>query len=916
MRRLSGLVCGLLLFLLHLSAPAQSRDSGRLHLVVKDTSGSGLAVTGTLNGPGSVRQFQTSANGEHMFTGLALGSYKLQLYRNGFATQTIVIDVRSSEVVERVVTLTLSSLSTSVTVFSETPIGQADTDTSTVPVPVQNLSAQQLADINSLNIGDGLNKRVNGIYISENQGNPYQMDVNYRGYTASPLLGTPQGLSIYLDGVRQNQPFGDVVSWDLIPQVAVQDIELIPGANPLYGLNSLGGALAMRTKDGISNAGLTVKSTGGSFGRRAVEGEWGGFTSRGFNWYVAGNLYHEDGWRKYSPSDVKQSFAKLGWMFGRTTLSLSGVYAINNLSGNGTQDFRNLSKDYSSVYTIPDQTRNHAPSLTFNVTHELDHKLTLSTNAYYRYIRANTFNGDLNDDSFDQSLYTLSTAEKNILTANGYTGFPTGTSNATQQPFPYWRCIAQGLLKDEPSEKCTGTDTYTQNKQNAYGLSGLLSYRTARNRLAAGVSWDRSNISYTQISQFAYLNPDGLSFTTIPTYTDGSTDADGLPVDTRANLHGTVNVPSFYATDTILLSRFTFTVSGRYNHATVDNLDRLPPSAGRGTLTAKYTFQRFNPSAGLTYRVSSLATLYFNYSEGNRAPTSTELGCADPSFPCRLPNAMVSDPPLKQVVSRTIEVGIRGKNENRLQWNAGFFRGTNYDDLLFASSTATGFGYFTNFGRTIRQGVEAGITYQLHPFTFSSNYTFLQATYGTAQLINGAGNSSNESALNGAKGIDGDQDISVGNTLPQTPSHILKFNVDYQPTRKLTVNFNVVSTSGSYARGNENNLHQPDGTYYLGVGRTDAYGIANVGARYAFSPKFELFAEINNLFDTHYATAAQLGGTPFDSNGAFIARPFASINYEGQTQYPVRHSTFLAPGAPINIFGGLRVTFQKKAPKP
>ena len=83
------------------------------------------------------------------------------------------------------------------------------------------------------------------------QGNPFQPDVNYRGYTASPLLGTPQGLSVYMDGVRLNQPFGDVVSWDLIPRLAIcHRSPLMPGSNPLFGLNTLGGALAMQTKDG------------------------------------------------------------------------------------------------------------------------------------------------------------------------------------------------------------------------------------------------------------------------------------------------------------------------------------------------------------------------------------------------------------------------------------------------------------------------------------------------------------------------------------------------------------------------------------------------------------------------------------------------------------------------------------------
>ena len=86
------------------------------------------------------------------------------------------------------------------------------------------------------------------------QSNPFQADINYRGYTASPLLGTPQGLSVYMDGVRLNQPFGDVVSWDLIPRLAIASTTLMPGSNPLFGLNTLGGALAIQTKDGRDHA--------------------------------------------------------------------------------------------------------------------------------------------------------------------------------------------------------------------------------------------------------------------------------------------------------------------------------------------------------------------------------------------------------------------------------------------------------------------------------------------------------------------------------------------------------------------------------------------------------------------------------------------------------------------------------------
>jgi outer membrane cobalamin receptor len=180
-----------------------------------------------------------------------------------------------------------------------------------IPVPIQGLTGRNLEDSNALDLADLMNKRLTSVYVNENSGNPFQPDINYRGYTASPLLGTPEGLSVFMDGVRQNQPFGDIVSWDLIPKVAIRDMALIPGSNPVYGLNTLGGAVSVQTKDGLTTTGGFLQVTGGKFGRRAGEGEAGGLLPHGFNYYVAGNLYREDGWRQYSPTEVRQSFAKI-----------------------------------------------------------------------------------------------------------------------------------------------------------------------------------------------------------------------------------------------------------------------------------------------------------------------------------------------------------------------------------------------------------------------------------------------------------------------------------------------------------------------------------------------------------------------------------------------------------------------------
>ena len=152
--------------------------------------------------------------------------------------------------------------------------------------------------------------------------------------------------------------------------------------------------------------------------------------------------------------------------------------------------------------------------------------------------------------------------------------------------------------------------------------------------------------------------------------------------------------------------------------------------------------------------------------------------------------------------------------------------------------------------------------------------------------------------------MDGVIAITPGDRIPQVPRQLFKGVAEWRPAPKWSAVLNVLATGASYARGNENNLDRPDGTYYLGSGTSPAYGVVNLGGTYQAGSRFQLFVQANNLLDTHYSNAAQLGTTPFDNSGRFIAQPFAA-NVDGTT--PVRSTTFLAPGAPINVYGGLRV---------
>src|SRR5687768_3182186 len=318
-----------------------------------------------------------------------------------------------------------------VTVVGNTPLQGSDVPVDEIAAPVQTATKREIDASGALDVSDFMNRRLNAVHVNNIQGNPFQPDVNYRGYTASPLLGTPQGLSVYMDGVRLNQPFGDIVSWDLIPRLAISSVALMPGSNPLFGLNTLGGALSLETKNGLRDPGTLVQAIYGSHTRRAVEFEHGGSRGGGgLSWYLSGNLFDEDGWRDDSPSSVAQVFGKLGWQRPRTDASVSVAYASNTLNGNGLQETGFLDRDYSSVYTKPDETDNRSAFLNLTGRHSPREGMTLSGSAYFRHIGTDTLNGDLNEDSLDQAVYLPG-------------------ENALNTPFPFRRCLADIAEDDE-----------------------------------------------------------------------------------------------------------------------------------------------------------------------------------------------------------------------------------------------------------------------------------------------------------------------------------------------------------------------------------------------------------------------------------------------------------------------------------
>lgn len=781
-----------------------------------------------------------------------------------------------------------------------------------MPGLVQSLDAADLQRRQALDLSDYLARNLASVSLNETQGNPLQADLNYRGFSASPLLGTPQGLSVYLDGVRMNQPFGDVISWDLIPSSAIEQAVLMPGSNPLFGLNTLGGALALQTKTGLSSPGSAVQLSGGSQRRVLLEFESGGGSPRA-HWFLTGRRLHEQGWRVASPSDQSQLFAKLGGRVGAAELRLSLALAGNELSGNGLQEQGALARDWRSIYTAPDTTRNRAQLFNLELNQGLAGGMRLSGNLFYRRISTHTLNGDINEEALGQSLYQPNAEERAALAAAGYSGYPAAAADAANTPFPQWRCIANVLLNEEPSEKCNGLLNRTHSLQQQAGmglqLAGESLWAGLKSQWLLGAALDWSRVDFQQGTQFGFIQPDRtVSGVEGPgAFADGSQNSEQV-FDARVDLRSRGHTASLFASSALSLGPATLlTLAGRYNRASVSNRDQIRPGGGRGSLDGEHLFSHFNPGLGLTHALSPALKLYASASQGARAPTSVELGCADPASPCKLPNAMAGDPPLRQVITHSWELGARGRWAG-LDWHLGGFRADNHDDLLFVADNSSGFGYFRNFGLTRRQGLEASLQWQAHrDLRLGANLSLLAATYQSAEQVGGTGNSSNESAQAGLPGLEGVIQIRPGDRIPLLPRRQLKLTLDWRVSPLWNLGLDLQASAGASARGNENGQHRPDGVFYTGPGRSAGYALLNLGLDYRPADSgLKLFLQIKNLLDTRYSTAAQLGANAFDAQGHYRARPLPA-NANGD--YPLIHSTFLAPGAPRAAWVGLRYEF-------
>ncbi len=711
-----------------------------------------------------------------------------------------------------------------------------------------------------------LDESATGVTLDHAQGNPWQPNLIYRGFEASPLVGNAQGLAVYVNGSRFNQPFGDTTNWDLIPDVAIDRIDLV-GSNPAYGLNALGGALAVRMRDGFTYHGAEAEILGGSFGR--IQGSFQyGVESDNTSAYVAGTLMHENGWRDFSPSTLRQIYADVGWRGDSAELHMNIMAADNDLVGNGTTPVDLLAASRSAIFTHPDETKNKYVRVGLSGTYTISENTSVQVNSYYSNLSQRTLNGDAAEvEACDDDRTVLCQEDGPPLTDRAGNAIPNFIRNSpffTQFGFAKFRNGGPYAFLNQ-----TATDT------NGYGVQAQVEHTSTilgmPNHLTVGASYDGGSTEFTASNLLGGLTLDRGFFG--PGIVVAQADGTITPV----RVHTFNNYYGLYVTDTLdITPHLSGTVSARFNSAQINLRDQI------GTdLSGSHSYNRLNPAVGLTYKVLPNLTVYAGYAETNRAPTPAELSCADPLAPCSLTNFFVGDPNLKQVVAHTFEGGLRGNqifdDGSKLDWNLGLFRTNSDDDILFVASETVGRAFFRNVGSTRRQGAEAGLRFRTGRLNAYANYALTDATFQTALTLSSQNNPFADE--------NGNIQVRPGNRLPGVPRHLFKVGADYGITEKWVVGFSALVASGRFLTGDESNLNPTTG----------AYGVLNIHSNYQVIEHVQVFAQLENVVNSRYATFGTF--SPVGSDTPLIQAP-------GST-----NTRSLSPAPPISAFGGVRVTF-------
>lgn len=758
------------------------------------------------------------------------------------------------------------------------PLAGSGIDIAKWPQLVQVLDSKDISAGGTPNAVTALNRQTSGVNLVNSQANPYQPNLLYHGFTLSPIQGTPAGLSVYVDGARFNVPFGDLVLWSVLPDAAIHSLSIEDG-NPLFGLNALGGAVSVQMKNGFDYHGGELEVSGGSFGKIEANLQYG-VRHGNVSAYVDLEERHEEGWRDAQASDIQNFYGDLGWRGPHAELHVNATLADSVLNGPAAVPVQLLAADSAAEFTGPNVIGDKYAKLSATLNDRLSKSTSIQGVIYYDYLLEHLVNGNGPNDL--------------PCGAGPYSGYLCqGGSFADGNPPSTMR--GGGLIPDfAPTPNAQGYYAYgsldlNTTNTSGYGGSVQISNKTSvfglHNHLIAGVSYDGG---FTNYDASAYDG--GITLSRVYTTPPGI-PSPGYLVDEPGTVPVGVVIRNAYygayVSDTLNLTKaLAITAGGRFNIAEIALHDQDPtdPNAPGAGLNGSHYYEHFNPALGAAYKITKLMTLYGGYSEANAAPTPAELSCASPQASCTLANFLSGDPDLRQIVARTLEVGLRGAAVgpagSTLSYSTDYYRTITSDDIEFLQSpyNPIGAGYFSNIGNVKRAGFDLALRLDAPRWHAYFTYSRVDATYLDSFI-----EQTNSPAANG----DGNITVLPGDYLPGIPKNLFKFGTSYDVTPKWTVGISANAQTSSFLYGDAANLTPP----------LPGYLSLNFNTSYQLTPKLQVFGEIDNLTDATYYEYGTFSPTG-SQGGVYVAQ---APNYNNPRSYSI--------AAPIAGYAGIKVKF-------
>ena len=736
-----------------------------------------------------------------------------------------------------------------------TPVAGVGINVDKVPASINAVGAAQIARTDSLNIADALQQHVPGLIVSDTTGNPFMPDVQFRGFVASPVAGTSQGLAVYQNGMRINEAFGDTVNWDLVPTAAIRSVTVVTN-NPAFGLNALGGAVNVQMKNGFNYHGAEINTMGGSFGRIQSSAQYGKQIDN-FSVYGALEGLRENGFRNFSESAIRRFYGDVGYRTDSSEFHLNVGVANNNFGAAAAVPVELLQNYWGATYTTPQTTNNKVAYVNLTGKVEATPTWTIDGSVRVRAFRQKTVDGNPTETERCDADPALLCFNSDTAPANGLNGVQLAN------PFPDTAVLGQ-IDRTSTRSTTTGATLQATNTDQLFGHNNQFmvgtSFDSGVTRFGASAELGTIGSNYVVSGSGLFLGPSGDPISIGP-----------------VSLRATNRYTGIYALDTFdVTDAFSISGGGRFNYANIVLQDQI------GTdLNGNHTFSRFNPMIGGTYKITPGLTAYAGYSEANRAPTPLELACADPARPCIAAAFLIADPPLKQVVSRTVEAGFRGTSElaiGTLGWKVGAFRATNADDILaIPSPELQGFGYFQNVGRTRRQGIEAQVNLTSKALQLYASYALVDARF--LDLLVLGSNSPFADA-------DGNIQVVPGNRIPAIPRNRVKFGMDYWITDAFKVGGDALFVSDQYFVGDDSNQ----------APKLPSYAVFNLNASYQVTKNIQIYGRVDNVFDNRYAVYGTFFQTDDVPNFANGGAPFSDPRS-------------VSPARPRGLYAGVKATF-------